>query len=437
MMSSKPAKQTLSHPKKPKRVHGSHKTPAKFAEHIAELRWRIAWVGLVFAIGSVFAYSYREPLMHAILAPLNGQKLVYLTPGGGFSFIFQVSMYSGLIAAAPLLLYHLHAFIKPALPARAQQSASKIVLAAVLLMFGGMCYGYFIAVPNALHFLMEFAGDAVTPNLTADSYLSFFLAYTGGLALLALLPLLLMFWHWISPLTPGRLLKSERWVVVLAFVAAAIVTPTPDVVNQTMIAGPVIGLYQLGVFVVLGAIGKAKKTSRTDQKRRQMLQTIEERRIRTLHSHKAYLANATATDLDFTPGFTLATIAPAPVKASLSTSARATAAPATAAGKSPARLSSKTPPAPSARTIQAVLQAGTPATAFSAPVSTAHQQRLRYAGLSPIARQVTPATRLHTATRTTRITVISSDSQPASLAHGLEQPQSPSQALSFDGSLAQ
>jgi hypothetical protein len=203
-----------------------------------------------------------------------------------------------------------------------------------------------------------------------------------------------------------------------------------------MIAGPVIGLYQLGVFAVLGAIGKAKKTSRIDQKRRQMLQTIEERRIRTLHSHKAYLANAT-TDLDFTPGFTLAAIAPAPVKAHLSTSARATEAPATAAGKSPARLSSKTPPAPSARTIQAVLQAGTPAAAFSAPVSTAHQQRLRYAGLSPIARQVTPATRSHTATRTTRIAVTSNDSQPASLAHGLEQSQPPSQALSFDGSLAQ
>ena len=164
-------------------------------------------------------------------------------------------------------------------------------------MIGGISYGYFIAVPAALHFLMEFAGDAVTPNLTAESYLSFFLAYTGGLALLSLLPLLLIFWHWISPLTPGGLLKSERWIVVFAFVAAALVTPTPDVVNQAMIAGPVIGLYQLGVFAVLGAIGRSRKAAKAGERRKEVLRQVEERQARALKTQAAYLANATSNSL--------------------------------------------------------------------------------------------------------------------------------------------
>lgn len=236
--------------------------PSTFSEHINELRRRLMWVGLVFALGSLLAYAYHEPLLKIIMQPLHGEKLVYLTPGGGFSFIFQVSIYAGMIAAAPILMYHVHAFIKPALPARAQRSAIKIVCIATILMILGIIYGYFVAIPAALTFLTTFAGDAVTPNLTADSYLGFFLAYMGGLALFSLLPLLLMFWHWIHPLTPSGLLKSERWVILLAFIAAAIITPTPDAFNQAMIAGPIIALYQFGVFAVLIAIRRHKKLMR-------------------------------------------------------------------------------------------------------------------------------------------------------------------------------
>lgn len=233
-----------------------------FADHIVELRRRLVYIALVFVAGSGLAYSYHEILTRVIMMPLKGQKLVYLTPGGGFSFIFQISLYTGLVVAAPFIVYHLYAFIKPALPPQARRSAGKVVTAAVCLLSLGIAYGYFVAVPAALHFLAGFAGDAVTPNLTADSYLSFFLSYIGGLALLSLLPLFLVFWHWISPLKPGGLLKSERWIILLSFVAAAIITPTPDAANQAMIAGPVILLYQFGVIAVMISIHRQKRAQR-------------------------------------------------------------------------------------------------------------------------------------------------------------------------------
>lgn len=244
----------------------THKTDSfTFSDHIRELRRRVVWVGLVFLVASSVAYSYHDQLVSLVMSPLKGGKLIYLTPGGGFSFIFQISLYAGIIAAAPTAMYQLYKFIRPTLPSNVQYNAVKVAFFATLLMILGVGYGYFIAVPAALQFLSTFAGDNVIPNLTADSYLTFFLSYVGGLALLFQLPLLLIFWHWVKPLSPTGLLKSERLIIVFAFIVAALITPTPDVVNQTMIAGPLIALYQIGAFVVLASILHSRRTKKHKQ----------------------------------------------------------------------------------------------------------------------------------------------------------------------------
>lgn len=247
-----------------------------FSDHIRELRRRAVWVGLVFFIASSLSYNYHDLLVRIVMAPLDGQKLIYLTPGGGFSFIFQITLYAGLIAAAPMLMYQLYGFVRPTLPLHAQRGAVKVALSATLLMILGVTYGYFIAIPAALKFLANFAGTEILPSLTAESYLSFFLAYVGGLALLFQLPLLLIFWHWIRPTTPSGLLKSERWIIVFAFVAAALITPTPDVINQLMIAGPIIGLYQAGVLIVLSSIARERRRAKRVIKTSKVAQQLTE-----------------------------------------------------------------------------------------------------------------------------------------------------------------
>lgn len=242
---------------------GQHAVPrqtkqnrATFADHIGEIRRRIVVIVGMFLITSALAYNYHEWLTKFIMQPLGQEKLVYLTPGGGFNFIFQISMYTGILVIAPLIMYHVYGFLRPALPRRAQQSAAVVILAAVVLMAAGAAYGYLVAVPSALTFLSTFAGAEITPNLTADSYLSFFLTYIVGLGILFELPLLLLFIHWVRPMTPGSLLKSERYVIAGSFIVAALITPTPDVFNQLMIAVPLLVIYQLGAVAVLVAIFK-------------------------------------------------------------------------------------------------------------------------------------------------------------------------------------
>lgn len=255
----------VSAPIKPAKNHSSLASPvglAAFADHIRELRRRVLWVALVFLVTSSAAYGVHSQLVQLVMQPLGGDKLIYLTPGGGFSFIFQITLYAGLIAAGPMLMYQLYAFVRPALPAHARRSAPKVVGVAVALMLLGVGYGYFVAIPAALQFLANFAGDNVLPTLTADSYLSFFLSYVAGLGLLFQLPLLLVFWHWIKPMGPGGLLKSERLVILFAFIAAALVTPTPDIVNQAMVAVPLILVYQGGVVAVLLSIIRRSKRAK-------------------------------------------------------------------------------------------------------------------------------------------------------------------------------
>ena len=233
-----------------------------FGEHVKELRARTFLVAIVFFVLSLVAYTLREPLIKIVLAPIGEQKLIYLTPAGGFGFIFSVTMYAALVVTVPFLLYQVYQFVKPTLPPKAKRYSLHIFVAALVLMGSGVLFGYFVAVPSALTFLTHFAGEFVTPNLTADSYLNFFLAYVAGLGLLFQLPLLLLFWNWISPIKPGGLLNSQRYVIAGSFIVAAMITPTPDIFNQTLVAGPIIAIYQLGVAVVVITNYRARKARR-------------------------------------------------------------------------------------------------------------------------------------------------------------------------------
>jgi len=238
-----------------------------FADHIRELRTRFFVTAFVFLLAASLAYIFRDPLMTLLLGPLEGQKLMYLTPAGGFTFIFLVSIYAGLALTIPLLVYQIYSFAKPALPLRSQGLGGKLLILSFVLLIAGILFGYMYAVPGALRFLSTFAGDYVESALTADSYLNFIVGYTLGLGLIFQLPLLLFIIHKIKPLTPMGLLKSERWVILFAFIAAAIITPTPDPLNQTIIALPVIGIYQLGVIAVLLSIQRTKRADRVRARR--------------------------------------------------------------------------------------------------------------------------------------------------------------------------
>lgn len=227
--------------------------------HVQELQVRLVLSAIVLIVAGSLAYAFQKPLIDILLAPLEGANLVYLTPGGGFSFVMLVCIYVGLAAASPVIIHQLYCFVRPALSPKVQRYSLRVLFLAFLLLISGVVFGYLVVIPGALDFLYGFAADYIDPTLTGESYINFLVAYTLGLGIVFQLPLLLMLIHWIKPLTPSGLLKSERWVIVLAFVAAAIISPTVDPLNQVIIALPVILLYQFGVIAVLISIRKERR----------------------------------------------------------------------------------------------------------------------------------------------------------------------------------
>lgn len=226
------------------------------------MQWRLMLVAAVFIVGACLAYSYQAFLIPLLLDPLGGEKLVYLNPAGGFSFIFLISIYAGIALSFPVLVQQIYAFLRPALPDGSHRKSSIIIVGSFLLLIAGIAFGYFVAVPSALQFLYGFADQYVEASLTAESYLNFIIAYTIGIGIVFQIPLLLLLINSIKPLTPGGLLKSEKWVLLLSFIVAAIITPTPDPINQAIIAGPVIAVYQIGVIAVLISIARKNRAAK-------------------------------------------------------------------------------------------------------------------------------------------------------------------------------
>lgn len=221
-----------------------------FIEHIYELRNRLFWVVAVLVVTSSIGFQFKDYLVNFVVAPLHGEKLIYLTPGGGFSFIFTICLYFGALLTIPVIVYHIYRFLQPVLEKTSRKFIVILMLLSSLLAVAGAVFGYGVAIPAAINFLTTFAGDAVAPNLTAESYLGFVVAYMVGLAALFQLPLLLFMFDHIRPFPPGTLLSSQRFVIVGSIVAAAVITPTPDMVNQMIVAGPIIVVYQLGAIAV-------------------------------------------------------------------------------------------------------------------------------------------------------------------------------------------
>lgn len=229
--------------------HTSDKPLPTFLDHVHELRRRLFWIiGIVLVTSSV-AYSFLGGIIDVLTHPLGNERLVYLTPGGGLSFSIKLCAYVGILVAVPLIMYHLYRFLEP-LMGKWRKSAVFYLGFSSFLAASGVLFAYFVSLPAALNFLTGFNVQHIEAMLTGDAYLSFVITYLLGAALLFQIPLLLLIINTMTPLKPSKLMKLQRFVIVGAFILGAIISPTPDIMNQAFLAVPIIAMYQLGVGLV-------------------------------------------------------------------------------------------------------------------------------------------------------------------------------------------
>ena len=229
-------------------MHGGKSPKTQpFSEHVRELRRRALYTIATLLLGSVAGFFMHEQIFSIIRRPLN-EQLYYTTPTGGFNAIIKVSIMFGAILTVPVLVYHIGKFLSPAF--RRRFRAVRIVLFSTTLAMLGVLFAYYVSLPAAIHFLANIDSKNLQSMITVNEYLGFVTAYLAGFAILFQLPLIMIFLNRIKPQRPGRLMRMQRWVILISFIVAAILTPTPDPFNHLIMAAPVILLYPVSVVLI-------------------------------------------------------------------------------------------------------------------------------------------------------------------------------------------
>jgi sec-independent protein translocase protein TatC len=228
-------------------------------EHLDELRRRIlnsvVTLLIAFLICWYFSpqiFSWLERPIMDVLPP--GDKLAFTDLAGPFMIYVKVALLAAVFVASPVLLTQVWLFIRPGLYRRERRLALPFIFFTTLFFVLGGYFGYRIAFPLVVRFLLGVGGD-FKQVVTIQSYLSMMTKILLGLGLVFEMPMLIFFLARLGLVTARKLIKWFRWAVLAIFVAAAIITPTPDVATQTVFAVPMILLYLLGV-VVAALFGK-------------------------------------------------------------------------------------------------------------------------------------------------------------------------------------
>lgn len=222
-----------------------------FAEHIQEIRKRLFYIVGSIALFSTLAYFVQQKIIHVLLIPAKNQQFIYTSPGGGISFLFQVCTYVGIILSLPVILYQLMKFLEPVIPRNISRLIFRASFVSFILAGAGFVFGYFIGLPVALHFLgNQFKTNQIHALFTVQEYMSFLTIYLGGSALLFQLPLFVWLIDKIKPRGPRQFLRFEKYIIAGSFIVAGLMAPVPSLIYQSLIALPIIMMYQLAILLV-------------------------------------------------------------------------------------------------------------------------------------------------------------------------------------------
>jgi sec-independent protein translocase protein TatC len=234
-----------------------------FLEHLDELRVRLMHSLGALVVGTIVCWGFHERIFHFLTQPLRTAypdvKFITTGPTEAFMMYMKMSFFVGIFLVAPYILYQVWAFIAPGLYAHEKAYAVPFIVAGSLFFLLGGGFGHYILFPTTFKFLYEFAGDDMKFLPKVDEYFEFYSWFLLGLGLVFQIPVIIFVLARIGIVTPGFLMRQFKFAVLVSFIVAAIVTPSADVVNQTLLALPMMGLYLLGVLVAW-MFGRARRT---------------------------------------------------------------------------------------------------------------------------------------------------------------------------------
>jgi sec-independent protein translocase protein TatC len=236
-----------------------------FTAHLEELRNRLIVVFAAVGIGFLISYAFKEKIFEILSWPLisvmgKGDKLIFTGLPEAFFTYLKVALLSGIVMAAPVILYEFWMFVAPGLYKKERRLLLPAVILSSIFFVGGALFGYFIVFPIGFKFFLGFTSETVRPLPSMREYLGFSSKLLIAFGLAFELPLVVTLMARLGLVTVDFLKKNRKYAVLIFFIVAAILTP-PDVVSQILMAVPLMFLYEISI---IGAKIFSKKTPGPD-----------------------------------------------------------------------------------------------------------------------------------------------------------------------------
>lgn len=235
--------------------------------HLAELRKRLLFIVFILVLLFVIAFTYSEYLVDTLITPIEKDlrlsldkpylsfvdkpqktQLVFLAPAEALWMNIKVSMVAAFLLSVPVILLEIWLFIKPALKKKERKYFIPFITSGTSLFFVGVLFCFIIVLPFAMQFLLTYKTGKLTAMISIGNYMDFTMKFMLAFGFVFELPIVMTFLTKMGFITPDKLARSRKYALVLAFVVAALLTPTPDAFNQTLMAVPIIILYEAGIW---------------------------------------------------------------------------------------------------------------------------------------------------------------------------------------------
>ena len=245
----------------------THPDKMTFLEHLEELRGRLLRTAVYLAVGFGVCWGFHEQIFGILTQPLRQagftDQFIYTSPAEAFFLYMKMSFFVGIFVAFPFILWEIWAFISPGLYRNEKLWAIPFIGMGSFFFTAGAFFGHYVLFPLTFKFLWGFAGPDMRFMPRIGEYWTFYSWFLLGLGAVFQIPVVIFVLSRIGLVSAGMLLRAWKWAILGAFVIAAIVTPSADVVTQSALAGPMIGLYLLGVLIAW-IFGTKRKTDQEE-----------------------------------------------------------------------------------------------------------------------------------------------------------------------------
>ncbi|MBM4434164.1 MAG: twin-arginine translocase subunit TatC [Chloroflexi bacterium] len=218
-------------------------------EHLQELRNRMYFMAIAVAVMTAISFTFAETMIRILLLPSGLATCQTLAPTEGFATFMRVALFAGIALAMPVIVWQLFAYIDPALLPNERRFVLRLGPFVVLLFVTGMAFCYFVLLPQALGFLVNFGRSVFSPELRCAEYIEFVTIFILAMGIVFEVPAIMFALVRVRIVSRERLASMRRYVFLGVFLVAALITPTPDPFNQTLVAIPLYVLYELGLLI--------------------------------------------------------------------------------------------------------------------------------------------------------------------------------------------